>query len=174
MIKMVVDYFVQKAISMALDFAFGKAALAASVATQIAAGAAITAAFAPAALVASIASFGGAAVAAAAAMPIAASAEVAALGAVTAAGAAHLAEGTDTVPAMLSPGEMVFPRSMADAIRAGSITVSGNGQGGGGGNGDVYITLSGITINSKDNIRQLAEELGFEMKRKLRGARSNL
>lgn len=172
MLKMVIDYFAQKAISMALDFAFGKAALAANVATQIAAGAAITAAFAPAALVASIASFGGAAIAAAAAMPIAASAEVAALGAVSAAGGAHLSEGTDTVPAMLTPGEMVFPRSMADAIRAGEISVSGKNQSGG--NGDITINLNGITINSKENIRQLAEELGFEMKRKLRGARSNL
>lgn len=173
MIKMVVDYFVQKAISMALDFAFGKAALAASVATQIGAAAAITAAFAPAALAANIASFGGAAVAAAATFPVAASAEIAAMAAATGAGGAHLAEGTDTVPAMLSPGEMVFPRSMADAIRSGDISVSGR-NGSGSGNGDITINLNGITINSKENIRQLAEELGFEIKRKLRGARSNL
>lgn len=35
------------------------------------------------------------------------------------------AEGTDTVPAMLSPGETVIPRSFASAIRAGDLTLSG-------------------------------------------------
>ena len=37
------------------------------------------------------------------------------------------ARGTDTVPARLSPGEMVFPSTMADAIRRGDIVVSGRG-----------------------------------------------
>ena len=88
-------------------------------------------------------------------------------------------EGTDTVPSMLTPGEMVVPRSMADAIRAGSLTLGGpsqnhNGSSSNSGNGDINIALYGVTINSKENIRQLADELGFQIKRKLRGARSNL
>jgi hypothetical protein len=81
------------------------------------------------------------------------------------------AEGTDSVPAMLTPGEMIFPKSMADAIRAGQITVGGP-QGAGGGIGDIIINLYGITINSKENIRELAEELGFEIDRKFNNARS--
>lgn len=171
MIQMVVQYFVQKAVSMALDFAFGKSMLAASVAAQIAAGAAIAAAFAPAALAASIATFGGAALAAAAAFPIAAGAEIAAMASTTA-GGAHLSDGTDTVPAMLTPGEMVVPQSMADAIRKGQLSLGGP-QGGNGG-GDVNIYMSGVTINSKDSVRQLAEELGFEIERRSRNARSNI
>jgi hypothetical protein len=172
MIKTIVDWVAQKLVAMALTKAIEHSALAATVASSVAAGAAITAAFAPAALVANIASFGGAGVAAAASFGVASAAEVAAMGITTAAGAGGLAEGTDTVPAMLSPGEMVFPRSMADAIRAGDISVGG--PGGSSGGGDIEINLYGVTITSKDSVRELAEELGFELDRRLRNARSNL
>jgi len=83
-----------------------------------------------------------------------------------------LAQGTDTVPSMLTPGEMVFPRTMADAIRAGEITVGG--PSGGFGGGDINIVMSNVTINSKDSVRAIAEELGFEIERRLRSTRSSL
>lgn len=79
----------------------------------------------------------------------------------------HHASGTDTVPAMLTPGEMVFPRTMADAIRNGDISVSGRGGGEG-----IQVNVYGGNFNSRDMIRTLAEEIGFEIDRKLRGARS--
>lgn len=169
MIKTVVDFFVQKAVAMALDFALGKSFMAANIAAGVASGAALTAAYAPAALAANIASFGGAAVAAASTFPIAATAQIAAM---TATKVSGFAEGTDSVPAMLTPGEMIFPKSMADAIRSGKISVSG--PGGGGGGGDVNIYMSGVTITSKDSVRELAEELGFEIERRSRNARSNI
>lgn len=169
LIKTIVDFFVQKAVAMALDFALGKTLMATNVATGVAAGATLTAAYAPAALAANIASFGGAAIAAASTFPIAAASQTSAMLATKATG---FAEGTDTVPAMLSPGEMIFPRSMADAIRSGDISVSG--KGGSSNVGDIAINIYGVTINSKDNIRSLAEELGFEIDRKLRNARTTV
>jgi hypothetical protein len=38
------------------------------------------------------------------------------------------------------------------------------GLGSAGGGGDINISLYGVTINSKENIRELAEELGFELR----------
>lgn len=77
-----------------------------------------------------------------------------------------LAEGTDTVPAMLTPGEMVFPRSMADAIRSGDISVSGPG----------YIEDRGVTqhinieinnpvVSSLNDIDELVEEISYRLQR---------
>ncbi len=37
----------------------------------------------------------------------------------------HLASGTDTIPAMLSPGEIVIPKSLSDSIRQGQLSLSG-------------------------------------------------
>lgn len=82
------------------------------------------------------------------------------------------ATGTDSVPSMLSPGEMVVPSSMAQAIRAGRLSLGG--PEGGGGMGDVNIYIAGVTLSSNQNIRQFADTLGFEIQRKLRSARSNL
>lgn len=170
MVKTIVDWVAQKLVAIALTHAIEKSALTATVASAKIAGPAIAAAYAPAALAANIASFGGAAVAAASTAGIAAASQIAAMGAVAAAGAAGFAEGTDTVPAMLTPGEMIFPRSMADAIRSGDITVSGRGGVGG---GDININIYGVTISSKDSVRDLAEELGAEIERQARNARSN-
>jgi len=87
---------------------------------------------------------------------------------------AGLAQGTDTVPAMLSPGEMVVPRSFASAIRSGDLTLGGPSGGGGGKeiNNVFNIEINNPTISSRDNIAELAEQLGFEIERSLRGARS--
>lgn len=43
-------------------------------------------------------------------------------------GVMHLASGSDTIPAMLSPGEMVIPKSFSSAIRSGELTLSGKGN----------------------------------------------
>jgi len=70
------------------------------------------------------------------------------------------AHGTDSVPAMMTPGEMVFPRSMADAIRAGEISVSGRSGGGGNGNIVTYnINIDSPVIKDDQNIDDLVEEI---------------
>lgn len=172
-IQTIVQFMVQKAVAFALE----KTMLAGTVAAAIPAGAAVAAAWAPAALAANIASFGGAGVAAATSTGIARGAlaaamlSVATLGKASALGSgAGLAEGTDTVPVMLSPGEMVFPRTMADAIRAGDISVSGRGTedrlAGG-----ISITINTNSIGSMQDARILAEEIGQEIERAGRFAR---
>ncbi len=83
------------------------------------------------------------------------------------------AVGTGNVPsdmtAQIHAGETIVPATFADAIRQGELSLSGPGSGGG---GDITINLFGVTINSKDSIRSLAEELGFEIDRNLRNART--
>lgn len=77
----------------------------------------------------------------------------------------NFAQGTDTVPANLSPGEMVFPSSMASAIRRGDITVGG--PGGAGGN-TINIFIEKAEMTSNQAIEQVAEMLGFSIERSLR------
>lgn len=90
--------------------------------------------------------------------------------------AQSFAVGTPNVPsdmmAQVHQGETIIPATFADSIRRGELSLSGAGAGGG--NGDIQINLYGITINSKENIRELAEELGFEIDRKFRNARSRV
>lgn len=69
---------------------------------------------------------------------------------------AKLAGGTDTVPAMLTPGEMVVPRSMSDAIRAGSLSLSGPGGGGG---QTVNINISNPVIDNTSRLDDLVDEI---------------
>lgn len=76
---------------------------------------------------------------------------------------AKLAEGTDTVPAMLSPGEMVFPRTMADAIRRGDISVSGRGSGNS--SQTININISNPVVSSLDAIDSLANEISRRLAR---------
>jgi hypothetical protein len=76
-------------------------------------------------------------------------------------------EGTDSVPANLTPGEMVFPKTMAAAIRRGDITVSGPN---GGGN-IINIYLQGANLSSDQSIEATVEKLGFEIERSLRNSR---
>jgi hypothetical protein len=80
------------------------------------------------------------------------------------------AQGTDTVPSMLSPGEMVVPRTFAQAIRQGDLTLGGRGNSDS--FGDININIYGADMSSGMGIERTAEMLGFEIERKLRGARS--
>jgi len=76
-------------------------------------------------------------------------------------------KGTDSVPAQLTPGEMVIPNTFADAIRDGRLTLSG-GEGGGG----VTINIIEPQIGGGgDSVEDFAEELGFEVERALKTAR---
>lgn len=90
--------------------------------------------------------------------------------------AQSFAVGTPNVPsdmtAQIHKGETIIPATFADAIRKGELSLSGGGSSGGGVIGDIIINLYGITINSKENIRELAEELGFEIDRKFNNART--
>jgi len=66
------------------------------------------------------------------------------------------AEGTDSVPAMLTPGEMVFPRSMSDAIRSGDIVVGGRGAGvGGGGINNIEIVVNNPVMSTEEQARAI-------------------
>lgn len=170
MIKTIVDWLTQKLVAMALTFALEKSGLLASVAAATTAGAAITAAYAPAALVASIATFGAADAAAAAGFGVAAAAEVTALGATKAAGAVGLAEGTDTVPSMLSPGEMVVPNSFASALRDGNLTLGGPGGSGGGDHYQINVNVK-ADVNSTIDIDKMASQIGLRIEQKLRRIR---
>jgi hypothetical protein len=75
---------------------------------------------------------------------------------------AKLAGGTDSVPAMLTPGEMVLPRSMSDAIRSGAISVSGPGGGGG---QTININISNPVVSTRDAIDDLANEISRRLAR---------
>ena len=174
MIQTVVEFMVQKAVAFALE----KTLLAGTVAAAIPAGAAVAAAWAPAALVANIASFGGAGAAAMASFATATGALTASMTALSAFGGGlskgggaggKFAEGTDSVPAMLTPGEMVFPRTMADAIRSGDITVGGKGGTGG---GDINVVIYNPQFKDEQSVRDLSEMVGFEIERELRRARA--
>ena len=75
------------------------------------------------------------------------------------------AEGTDSVPARLTPGEMVFPKTMADAIRRGEIAVSGRGGLEGRGDqvrsGDTNISfeINNPVITNTENINELVNAM---------------
>lgn len=165
MIQMVINYFLQRAVSMALDAVFGNAMLAAAVATQTAAGAAIALAYAPAAAMVSLASFGtngppaGAAIAAISAEALTLSRP-------------GLATGTDTVPAMLSPGEMVIPNTFAGAIRQGNLTLGGPQGNGAKESGDTINISIAATIANDIDITQLTKDVAYETQKQLRYVRN--
>lgn len=180
MINAIVDFMVQKTVAWVLE----KTLLAGTVTSSVIAGQTVAAAWADAAAFVSLATFGSNAIPAAAG--IATVTGLVHVKSIMSGGGQELARsgfaegtpsvpgyatGTDTVPAMLSPGEMIFPKRMSDAIRNGDITVSGRSNGGG---GDINIFMSGVTISSRDSVRDLAEELGFEIERRSRSARSNI
>lgn len=83
----------------------------------------------------------------------------------------QFAEGTDTVPAMLSPGEMVIPNTFAGAIRSGSLTLGGpsgsGGQSGAGLSPNIYITVA-ATVNQDVDISSLSTKLGTYIEQYLR------
>jgi len=100
-------------------------------------------------------------------------------GIVSAMGAAQIAlisgvkfaTGTDTVPAMLSPGETVIPRTFADAIRQGRLTLSGPADKIDRNNNseiEVNFNMYG-DINTPVELDQLKEDFGDEVKNALKG-----
>jgi phage-related minor tail protein len=78
------------------------------------------------------------------------------------------AEGTDTVPANLTPGEMVVPRTFAEAIRRGDLALSSTGSAGA---SEINIYIQGGIRNDGASVEEMAEQLGFEFERQLRSAR---
>ncbi len=80
------------------------------------------------------------------------------------------AEGTDTVPSMLSPGEMVVPRTFSDAVRAGDLSIGG-GNNQSGGEGDINITVNATIMQDMD-ISKLAKDLAYETQKQLRYVRN--
>jgi hypothetical protein len=78
------------------------------------------------------------------------------------------AEGTDTVPANLTPGEMVVPRTFAEAIRRGDLALSSTGTAGA---SEINIYIQGGIRNDGASVEEMAEQLGFEFERQLRSAR---
>jgi len=81
------------------------------------------------------------------------------------------AKGTDTVPAMLSPGEMVIPRTFSDSIREGRLSLSGGG-------GDtitegnvINIYIEGGINSEGSPVEMVAEQLGFLIDANLKTAR---
>lgn len=98
---------------------------------------------------------------------IPAAAIVTAAGLANAANITGFAEGTDTVPSMLTPGEMVVPRSFAQAVRSGDLTLGGPGGAG----GDVNIFIQGGINPEGQTVDEMAERLGFEFERQVRTAR---
>jgi len=76
------------------------------------------------------------------------------------------ATGTDNVPAMLSSGEMVVPRSFASAIRSGDLALSGGG--GGGDNNNVTVIMEQASFTNDQDIDEVFEEFSealFERRR---------
>ena len=78
------------------------------------------------------------------------------------------AAGTDSILAAVSPGEMIFPRTMADAIRAGDISVSGREGRSMTGAVELNINIGPVEIKNDMDVNDLAERLGDHIQEKLR------
>lgn len=188
LLKTIVDFMVQKLVAFALE----KTLLAGTVASAQVAGAATAAAWAPAALAANIASFGGAGVAAAGSFAGAAAALSAGMASVrltTGDGGtssfekrfhdggiirAHNGLAVDEVPIIAQTGEGILSRRGMSALGGNSVLNSLNAGNSFGGGGDIFITIQSVMMSGKDSVRELAEELGFEIDRKLRNARARV
>ena len=66
-------------------------------------------------------------------------------------------QGTDSVPSMLTPGEIVVPRTFADAVRAGDISIGG--RGGGGSTYTFHFEIHNPTIISDGGIEEFERQL---------------
>ena len=121
--KQVISSLIQIGIQRAIQAAVGKGEMLASTAAGVASAGTLTAAYAPAALAANIASFGGAALAAASTAPIAASSQIAALASTKLSGIAH--DGLDYVPQtgtyLLEKGERVVKKEDNQALMSGGM-----------------------------------------------------
>ena len=145
----------------------GKALQTATAVFTIGIAASLAAAWTLPALLASIATLGGATATGTAAQVAATTAALAesAVNKAAVIGTAGLAEGTDTVPAMLSPGEMVIPRTFADALRAGILTLGGpDSESKSRTKTDVNIEMQNqFIVSNIDDVEGIAEELGEQV-----------
>lgn len=168
MVQSIVSYLAQQAVAWAISKAISMVAHATATTMAVS----LAAAWAPAAFLASVATLGGAVAAGSAALTAGMVQSIAMTAAATSAGSAGgsagFAGGTDTVPAMLSPGELVMPRSFADAVRAGDLTLGGPGASSGGKTIEVNIQFS-PNINTELDMELMTEKLGRVMEEKLRG-----
>lgn len=76
------------------------------------------------------------------------------------------AEGTDSVPSMLTPGEMVVPRSFANSVRSGDITIGGKGSpqyAGGGGNTTIEIQINNPVVSDESQVDNLANQVALRI-----------
>ena len=178
MIQAIVQFMAQKLVAFALE----KTLLAGSVASSVAAGAIIAAAYAPAALFANIATFGAAGAAAAASFTAAAASAAAsglllgnAVNVGLQAGGGGFAEGSPRVPkdmiTQVHKNEIIVPETFADSIRKGDLSLSGNNASGNKGNTSIDITINYPRMSSRDEAESLAGVLGNELQRQLRYAR---
>jgi len=173
MIQSIVEFVVQYAVQALISLAIGKliAKFVGSIADQLAAQ------WAEPAYLASVATLGAAAGIGTAALLGGAGVAMGGLATIQKAGKALItvedaggsgpsggwAKGTDSVPAMLTPGEMIFPKTMADAIRRGDIIVGGREQNNS--NQYVNIEINNPIVNTMENIAQLVDEISYRLNR---------
>lgn len=172
MINVIVDFMAQKVVAWVLE----KTLLAGTVAASSTAAMTIAAAWAPAAALVSAATFGASAVAGAAALTTTAG---------VATGIAAMSGRSISVQSTMSGGGNVLARASGgdDIVTRPTLFLAGEagperatftplGSGSSGGGEGIQVNVYGGNFNSRDMIRTLAEEIGFEIDRKLRGARS--
>lgn len=157
LIKIIVDTVAEWIIAQTV----GKALQAVTHGITVLFASSLAAAWAPAAVLASIATAGGATAAGMTAMAgatMATPALQASMAALSMSGgsAGGLAGGTDSVPAMLSPGEGVIPATFMNAISTGRLSLSG---GGGGAGTQVNIEINNPILSNINDIDTLAEEI---------------
>ena len=153
LVKAVVDFMVQKGVAFALE----KTMTALHIAISSTAAAATAAAWAPAAAMVSLASFGGNAAPASAGI-----ASTAALAQALAVPRAFGGDDIITKPTLFLAGERGPERATFSPV--GSKGFDGGGS-------TIQIFIDSPRINSTMDITKLAEELGFEIERKTRSAR---
>jgi len=177
MIRTVVEFIAQKVIAFALE----KTLLAGHVIAAEKAGAATAAAWGPAAVAANIASFGAAGAAAAASAITAGIATATAMGMAGAAGRSVEvsvqsplgSSGPAFGGAQANGGDYLVTRpTLFLAGEAGPERATFSPVGGGGGGGGINIEINYPQMGGQSDVQGLAEMLGFEIERKLRGVRA--
>jgi hypothetical protein len=81
--------------------------------------------------------------------------------------------GSDTVPAMLTPGEIVMKRASVDSIGAGTLLEANRtgklpAQGGTGGGATEQIVLN-LTVPDKATAKDYFDEVRFQLRQRNRG-----
>lgn len=79
------------------------------------------------------------------------------------------AEGTDSVPANLTSGEMVIPRSFSNAVRSGDITIGGRGAGQVPGGASTMISpiitieINNPIVDNDDRVNEIADDIALRV-----------